>query len=147
MIKSLIHLFNRDLDKLISEIELTDDNKLWIKKPGITNTIGNLALHLCGNLNHFIGATLGSSGYVRQRDKEFSDKNVSKEVIIDRIEAVKIIIANTLNKLTSDQIASSYPINVFDKTVTTEYFLIHLHSHLNYHLGQINYLRRILTAS
>lgn len=147
MVNSLITLYNRDLDKLISEIELTDDNKLWLKKPGITNTIGNLALHLCGNLNHFIGAILGKSGYVRQRDREFSDKNISKELIIDRIENVKVTIANTLSQLTPNQIAANYPVNVFDKTLTTEYFLIHLHAHLNYHLGQINYLRRILTAA
>ncbi len=147
MIKSLSSLFKRDLDRLISEIELTDDDKLWVKKPGITNSIGNLALHLCGNLNHFIGATLGQTGYIRQRDKEFSDKNVSKESIINNIKKTTASISEVLNKLNKENLQATYPIQVFDKHVSTEYFLIHLHSHLNYHLGQINYLRRILTAS
>lgn len=147
MTGSLITLFDRDLNKLISELELTDDMHLWVRTAGVTNSIGNLALHLCGNLNHFIGATLGQTGYVRQRDKEFSDKHVSKHELIAKINETKQVVAHTLSKLSPPQISAAYPLIVFDRQVSTEYFLIHLQAHLNYHLGQINYLRRILTAA
>ena len=142
----LISLFNRDLDKLIVEVELIDDKNLWSKLPGITNTVGNLTLHICGNLQHFIGATLGDTGYLRQRDIEFSNKNVSKHDLIDEVKQTKDVISTVLKSISEDKIPALYPLNVFDKEMSTEYFLLHLHGHLTYHLGQINYLRRAITA-
>ncbi len=78
MIKdALIEIFERDLLKLKEEISLyKDENNLWVTEKQISNAAGNLTLHLIGNLNHFIGATLGHTGYVREREKEFSTKNI-----------------------------------------------------------------------
>lgn len=146
MNQALISLFERDLDRLRMEIELTSDTDLWRVKPGVTNSIGNLALHLCGNLKHFIGATLGSSGYVREREREFSDKNVSKSKLYTNIEETKAIIVKTISALTQENIKSVYPVKMWNREITTEFFLIHLQSHLNYHLGQINYLRRVFSS-
>ena len=145
MTTSLIILYKRELNRLKDEISsYSDDSILWKIDNDVKNSGGNLALHLIGNLNHFIGATLGNSEYIRQRDKEFKDKNISRENIINQINELKVILENTFSSLTKEDLNKTYPINVFGKEMTTEYFLIHLYGHLNYHLGQINYHRRLL---
>jgi uncharacterized damage-inducible protein DinB len=147
MISSLIILYKRELNKLESEISAySDDTILWKIDNDVKNSGGNLALHLIGNLNHFIGATLGNSGYIRQRNKEFNDKDISRKHIIDQIGELKIILEDTLSSLTQKDLNKTYPIEVFGKPMTTEYFLIHLYGHLTYHLGQINYHRRLLNV-
>jgi len=145
MTQPLIELFERDLAKLKTEVELTNDRDLWQTREGVTNSIGNLTLHLCGNLKHFVGAILGETGYIREREREFSDKNVSKADLYANLGETREVVISTLQKLTQEQLNATYPKKVFDKDMTGMQFLIHLHSHLNYHLGQINYLRRILS--
>ena len=142
---ALVELFNRDLDILTKEINsYSDEAKLWVISPDIKNGAGNLCLHICGNLQHFIGATLGKNGYVRNRDAEFGDKDIPKSELLNSIDKTKEVIVTVLDSLSEDQLAKDYPIDVFKKKMTASFFLIHLHSHLNYHLGQINYHRRIL---
>ena len=146
MTTSLIELFIRDLNKLNDEIlAYPDEYSLWEVDVRIKNSGGNLAIHIIGNLNHFIGAHLGSTSYIRQRDKEFNDKNVPRELIIDHIKDIKNILNDVLSSLNNEVLSRNYPIEVFGKPMSTEYFLIHLHGHLNYHLGQINYHRRLLS--
>ena len=140
----LSQLYQRDLDKLKIEVgQYASDEQLWTVPDGISNSGGNLALHLVGNLKHFIGAVLGKSGYVRDRDAEFGSKNVSKDDLITAIDETSEVVTSTLANLTDDNIAAVYPIEVFGHPMTTEAFLIHLSTHLNYHLGQINYHRRL----
>jgi len=143
---SLVELFIRDIEKLQKEIQLySSDEIFWKIDNDIKNSAGNLAIHIVGNLNHFIGATLGKSGYIRQRDKEFNDKNIPRKLIIEQLDALKITIKKVILRLTENDLINDYPINVFKKeSMTTEYFLIHLFGHLNYHLGQINYHRRLM---
>ena len=117
---------------------------LWKVEKQIANSAGNLCLHLIGNLNTYIGIEIGKTNYVRDRELEFSLKNISKEELIDNIEKLKIIIAASLNKLTLEQLEKEYPVLVFENKTSTGYFLIHLATHLTYHLGQINYHRRLL---
>lgn len=145
IINALTELFERDLQRLKNEIELyrVEDN-LWLLKEGISNTAGNLCLHLLGNLNHFIGATLGNTGYVRHRDDEFSLKNIPRQDLLTNIENCRLIVKTSLQKLNSDDLEKEFPQQVFEKKVTTGYMLIHLTTHLTYHLGQINYHRRLL---
>ena len=146
MTTSLIELFNRDLNKLNDEIlAYPDEYSLWEVDAKIKNSGGNLAIHIIGNLNHFIGAHLGSTNYIRQRDKEFNDKNVPRELIVDQIKDIKNILNDVLSSLNNEVLSRNYPIEVFGKPMSTEYFLIHLYGHLNYHLGQINYHRRLLS--
>lgn len=95
-------------------------------------------------MNYFVGTVLGSSGYERQREKEFTDKNLSRAELISGVEIVVKIVNQTLSKLNQQEIEKIYPVNVFQKEMTTEFFLLSLLAHLNYHLGQINYLRRLL---
>ena len=140
----LINLFNRDLDKLVEEINsFSEEAKLWKTDGDIKNSAGNLTLHLAGNLNHFIGAVIGETGYIRNRDAEFSDKNVPKAKLISLIKETKEVVNESLKNINVDLLKEDYPIEVFGDKMTYEYFLIHLITHLNYHLGQINYLRRL----
>ena len=141
-------LYERDLNKLKAEIELySDEADLW-KKPGdVPNSAGNLCLHLNGNLQHFFGAVLGATGYVRDRDAEFSSVGISREAMISDVESTLAVVKSTLAKLSDDDLAAIYPIEVFGKPMTTGFFLTHLATHLDWHLGQINYHRRMVAAA
>ena len=148
LIKTLTSLYHRDLDKLKEELNgYTNEEDMWILDKGIANSAGTLCVHLIGNLNHFIGAQLGNTGYIRQRDKEFSVRNVSINTMLQQIDEVKKVIETTLTQLTSADLQAEYGLLVFRESMTTEYFLLHLSAHLNYHLGQINYHRRLLTST
>ncbi|MCW9095749.1 MAG: DUF1572 family protein, partial [Ignavibacteriaceae bacterium] len=126
MIKTLDKLFQRDLEKLKTEISSYKDEKnLWKISGDVKNSAGNLCLHLCGNLQHFIGATLGNSGYIRKRDEEFIRKNVPAKELIEEIELTTKVVEQTLNNLKEEQLSEKFPINVFGYEMTTEYFLIH----------------------
>ena len=145
--QTLSELFERDLTKLKEEISLyADESKIWTVKGEIKNSAGNLTLHLLGNLNHFVGAILGNNGYVRNRDAEFSDKNVPCDEINNNIDKTIGVIKSTLSKISDEDLKKDYPVKVLKnkETMKTEFFLIHLVGHLNYHLGQINYHRRLL---
>ncbi|VXD15939.1 DinB family protein [Marinoscillum sp. 108] len=143
----LITLFEKDLNILIREVDsYSEESDLWKTAPGITNSAGNLALHLVGNLQHFIGAVLGDTGYVRNREAEFSDRNVPKAKILQDIQETIAVVSATLTKLNDEQLNDIYPIEVFGKPMTTLHFLVHLEGHLNYHLGQVNYHRRLLAS-
>lgn len=139
----LIKLFQRDLDKLIVELELyTSEKNLWLTTENISNSAGNLSLHIIGNLNHFIGAEFGKTGYIRQRDLEFSLKDVPRSEIISKIKEIKGVVEDALNSLTEEDLKKDYSQRVVENSMTTEFFLVYLESHLMYHLGQINYHRR-----
>lgn len=143
--QNLAELFERDLLKLKEEISLyTEEKSMWIVKNGIHNSAGNLCLHLLGNLNHFIGATLGHSGYVRQRELEFSKKDIPRTQLLFEIDEVTALVKETLQKLTPSDLEKQYPLLKHEQVVSTEQMLLHLFSHLSYHLGQINYHRRLL---
>ena len=143
--ESLRSLYNRDLNKLKTEIEAyQNEENLWKIDKNIANSAGNLVLHLVGNLNHFIGTHLGNTGYVRQRDLEFSLKDVPRAELIEKVEATIAMIDSVLPQLSEEDLKKEYPLVVFESSMTTDYFLIHLVAHLDYHLGQINYHRRLL---
>ena len=145
LVETLKLLFNRDLLRLKSEINLyKDESKIWIVEKDISNSAGNLCLHLLGNLNTYIGAELGKTNYIRNRELEFSLKNISKKELINQIDSTIAVVEMSLNNITEEEIKSEYPILVFDKKSTLEYLLVHLTTHLTYHLGQINYHRRLL---
>jgi len=148
MVSTLIHLFDRDLEKLVAEISTyKKESDLWLLPKGINNTGGNLCLHLVGNLQYYIGQVLGNSGYIRNREAEFDDKNVLKTSLLKEIDTTQKVVSQTLNNLSKEQLESEYPIELFGDPMTTSFFLIHLHGHLNYHLGQINYHRRYVNLT
>ncbi|PXY38957.1 DinB superfamily protein [Flavobacterium cheongpyeongense] len=145
LIETLKALFNRDLNKLKEEIILYQtESQLWVTDKNISNSAGNLCLHLLGNLNTYIGATLGKTDYVRNRPLEFSEKDVPKDQLINKINDIILVINTVLDSLSEADLNKTYPQIVFEKEMTTGFFLVHLSTHLAYHLGQINYHRRLI---
>jgi hypothetical protein len=140
----LIKLFQSQLNNLEKEIDLFEEGSLWSIKPGISNSGGNLTLHLIGNLNHYIGAIMGHTGYVRNRENEFSAQDIPAGTLIKMVQDTRMMIGDVLlNCFSEVALEEEYPLVVFDKPMTVQYFLLHLSAHLGYHSGQINYLRRI----
>src|SRR5688572_825950 len=145
IIETLLKLFDRDLQRLEEEINLYQtEEAIWRLSGEIKNTAGNLCLHLCGNLQHYIGTNLGRTSYVRNRDNEFAAKDLSKDQLIAEVQKTRQVVRETLETLKPSILENEYPEKVYDYPTTTAYFLIHLTAHLNYHLGQVNYHRRIL---
>lgn len=144
--QGLATLFTRDLTRLIQELKaFPSDDILWQRAPGTSNSAGNLVLHLEGNLREYIGRELGNVPYQRKRDLEFSNNGVSREHLIERMEQVKTLVADVVSQLSESQLAATHPEQVLQIPLSSRDLLIHLHGHLNFHLGQIDYLRRILT--
>lgn len=145
MVESIKSLFTRDLNKLKTEIESYQNEEIiWKIDKNILNSAGNLTLHLVGNISHFIGAILGNTGYVRNRELEFSLKDIPRQELILQIEKTIEVVNSSLEKLSEEDLKKEYPLEPLGYTMTTDYFLIHLIGHLEYHLGQINYHRRLL---
>ncbi len=141
----LSELFIRDLNRLKKEIEAyTTDTVLWEVEGSIKNSGGNLCLHLIGNLKTYLGNGFANLNYIRQREFEFAGKNVDREKIyleiVETVEMIKLGLA----KLNPEQLSDKFPIVIWDKETEMEFTLLHLYGHFNYHLGQINYHRRIL---
>lgn len=144
--QNILSWFLRDLYKLKEEITLyKNENSLWILRGEIKNSAGTLALHISGNLKHFIGAELGNTGYIRTREKEFSDRNIPRENILKELEEVIEMIQKVLPGITDEIFNSEYPIEFLKQKRTVGEILFILYGHLNYHLGQVNYHRRLLT--
>jgi hypothetical protein len=144
----LAALFARDLTRLIQEIRAFPDTaSVWKTAPGVTNAAGTLALHLEGGLRHFIGWRLGKIEYQRDRPREFSARGIERDELIMRLEAVCATIPPVIAALTDAQLDEIDPHNGTDKPMTTRQWLVHLYGHLNYHVGQVDYLRRIATGN
>ena len=142
----LAALFSRDLTRLIQELQaFPSDGILWQRAPGVKNSAGNLVLHLEGNLREYIGRQLGNVAYSRERDQEFELTGGSRDDLIRRMEQVRDLVTTVVSRLSDGDLAAAYPEAVLDTPISSLDFLVHLHGHLNYHLGQIDYLRRILT--
>lgn len=138
----------RDLDGLAREIELyPTDEALWADLPGTPNRGGTLALHLVGNLRHFVGAVLGGTGYERDRDAEFSTRDVPRAEVVARIRAAQDDVRATLAQLDPTALDADYPLPLAERRLSTRLFLLQLAVHLTFHLGQIDYHRRASSGS
>lgn len=140
-------LFARDLSKLRRGLEAFPDTaSLWTTAPDVTNAAGTLALHLEGNLREYIGRQLGGIDYTRDRPLEFNARGVEQGDLVARIGAVHDMIPRVVAGLTPEALDATYPEQVLGAPMSTRQFLIHLYGHLNYHLGQLDYLRRFATG-
>jgi uncharacterized damage-inducible protein DinB len=141
----LITLFEKELDKLKEELAAYEqDDQVWKTAEGISNSGGNLCLHLTGNLQHFIGATLAETGYIRNREAEFKLKNIPRHKLLEEVDNARQVVTDTLEQLSKKELETEYPIQVTDEPMSTQAFLIYLLKHLSYHIGQINYHRRLV---
>jgi uncharacterized damage-inducible protein DinB len=147
MLQELSVLFVRELDTLQREIELyPSDEAVWAAMPGLPNAGGTLVLHLVGNLRHFIGGTLGASGYVRDRDTEFKDRGVPRTVLLALVADARREVILALRDLSPEQLSTRFPLAVGGRSISTSLLLQHLLAHLAYHLGQVDYHRRASTG-
>src|SRR5687767_435724 len=143
----LAALFARDITRLIQELHAFPNTpSLWKTAPGVSNAAGTLALHLEGNLREYIGRQLGGIDFTRDRPLEFSARGVSQSELIERLEAVKSTIPATIARLTEADLDARFPEQVLGVPMSSRQFLLHLYGHLNYHLGQVDYLRRFVTG-
>lgn len=141
--ETFINLYSRDLDRLSNEVKLISDNHLWETRPGISNSCGILVQHLIGNLHHFIGTQLGNTGYKREREREFTNTGISKKELLKQIGELKEMIGTVVSAIKENDFQINYsPDFPYDATVFEG--LMHLYGHLDYHLGQVNYLRRMI---
>ena len=144
-IETLKELFTRDLKRLRTEIEMYQkEENLWHVEGHVANSAGNLCLHLVGNLNTYIGKEIGKTDYRRNRELEFSLKNLSRQELLNKIDETIQVVNQSLDRLDETTLRNEFPVLVFEKPTSTEYLLVHLATHLAYHLGQINYHRRMI---
>ena len=137
----------RELQTFIREIEsFPSDDSLWHTRRGVTNSAGNLALHICGNLQDFVGRVLGGTSYVRNRELEFGQREGTRASIVANLNSTIDMIKATLPEVTDETMAADFPMQLAGKTLNTATFLVHLAAHLAFHLGQTGYLRRIITG-
>jgi uncharacterized damage-inducible protein DinB len=140
-------MFRRELGAVRRSVEAyPDEASLWRLPAGLPNAGGTLVLHIAGNLRYFVGAVLGGSGYVRDRDAEFSRRDVSRDALLEEIDATSDVVERALAALPDDGLDAVYPERIAGRAVTTRDWLVHLASHLAYHLGQLDYHRRAVTG-
>ena len=145
MIESLRALYHRELDQLSSEItQYPDEASIWLVAPGIANSAGNLALHIVGNLNTFLGVPLAKTDYVRDREFEFGGKDVPREQLVKMINSLKDILDKGFDSIKDEDLSEVFPIKIWPEEKTIEFALLRLLSHASYHLGQVNYHRRLV---
>jgi hypothetical protein len=138
-------LFIRDLNRLKREIQsYKNDQVLWTVEKAIKNSGGNLCLHIIGNLKSYLGNQLGKTGYVRDRVFEFSGRMEDRNKMLGEIDETIEIVNNVFDSITEEELSGVFPIIIWDKPTPMVFTLIHLYGHFNYHLGQINYHRRLL---
>ena len=137
----------RELEAFAREVELfPDDASLWRTLPGVTNSAGNLAVHVCGNLRHFVGAVLGGSGYVRDREAEFAARSGRRDDVARQVRETAGVVSTVLARLSPGVLEAPYPEPHDGVQLPCRTFLLHLCVHLAFHLGQAGYLRRALTG-
>lgn len=148
MLRSALEiLVTRELRAMKRELEAyPDDASVWRAIPGMPNTGGTLAIHVAGNLQHFFGAILARDGYQRNRDAEFARRDVPRTDLLAGIDAAIATVGGTLRRLSDEALAAPYPQPIANRTVSTTVFVVHLASHLAYHLGQLDYHRRAVTG-
>ena len=145
--RNLSRVLARELETLERELDLfPDDESVWRTAPGLSNSAGNLALHVAGNLQHFVGAVLGKTGYVRNRELEFGQKNGSRADLKAEVRVAAKVVERVLPGLPEEAFARDFPVPVDGLRLRTDRFLLHLCAHTGYHLGQATSVRRVITG-
>lgn len=142
-IASLAALYDLELGHLAAELEqYSSDTIIWSVHPGISNSGGTLVLHICGNLRHFIGAVLGNTGYVRNREAEFTTRGLGKKDLLEIIATARSEVGRAMEGIEESAVTSIYPLQLANQSWETGRLMIHLYGHLQYHRGQVSYHRR-----
>jgi uncharacterized damage-inducible protein DinB len=141
-------LLLRDLETVKRELlAYPDEAQIWSAPSGVPNSAGTLALHLAGNIHHYVGAVLGGLDYVRDREGEFGDRDLPRAELVKRLDAAARAVDTVLGEMPEERLGESFPADFPMGRVRTGRFLLHLAVHFGYHLGQIDYHRRMVTGS
>ncbi|HEX7337696.1 MAG TPA: DUF664 domain-containing protein [Gemmatimonadales bacterium] len=148
VLPAIATLLDRDLRTLRREVEAyPDDGSLWRSVPGIANVGGTLVLHLTGNLQHYLGARLGATSYIRDRNAEFARRDVPRVELLREVEAARVAVRTAVSKVSERELSADFPETVGGVRVELGEYLMHLSTHFAYHLGQLDYHRRVVTGS
>jgi len=110
----ITNVITRELKALRREIETyPSEQDLWEVRPGITNPGGNLALHLAGNIQYFLGNVLGKSGYARNRDAEFGSRDVPRSELLHEIDNAIAAVQTGMSKISEADLALRGPGDFF----------------------------------
>jgi hypothetical protein len=143
----ITRLLVRELDGFKRELALfSDEALLWRAVPGVTNSAGNLALHVAGGLQYLVGSVLGHTGYVRDREAEFARRDVPRDAVDAELDRAAWVVREVLSRLPEAAFNAPFPEPVLGVTFKTRLFLLHLCAHAAFHLGQAGYVRRALTG-
>lgn len=141
-------IMDRDLRGLRRELEAyADERQIWQEVPGMPNSAGTLALHIAGNLQYYIGTRLGGTGYVRDRDAEFARRGVPRVELVAEVERARAAVAAGLARIEAEALDADYPETIAQSRIRTGEYLVHLSAHLAYHLGQLDFHRRVVTGN
>src|SRR2546430_15182523 len=144
---NIAQLLSRELEGFKRELALfPDDETVWTTVPGVTNSAGNLALHVAGGLQYLVGALLGGTGYVRNREAEFGRRSGTRSELVAELDKAAAVVREVLPRLPESALAAELPEPVMGMRFRTDLFLLHLCAHAAFHLGQAGYIRRIVTG-
>ncbi|WP_165795304.1 DinB family protein [Deinococcus koreensis] len=147
LLDHLLNLYLREIATLERELELyPDDDTVWAELTGLPNTAGTLFLHLAGSLQHFFGAVYGETGYVRDREAEFSRRGVPRSELRRELAGARAGVQAAFTRLREEDLARVFPVRYADEPVSVQLTLLQFLSHLAFHLGQIDYHRRAVTG-
>lgn len=146
LVEAVAAILDRDIQALAREVKAyPEESGLWQLPEGAANSAGTLVLHLTGNIQHYFGARLGGTGFVRDRPAEFAARGVPRAVLLRQIEAARDALRAAADKVSDAEMVRDYPEVVGGMRVASGEYLIHLVSHFAYHLGQVDYHRRLVT--
>lgn len=147
LLRDVAAIFDRDLRALARELDAyPDERDLWQVPPGVLNSAGTLALHLSGNVQHYLGAVFGGTGYRRDRAAEFAERGVPRAELHRRIEAARAAVQAAAGRAGDVPLAGDFAEVVGGVRVAAGEYLVHLVAHFAYHLGQVDYHRRLVTG-
>lgn len=123
--------------------DLSDD-QFWMKPHSYGNSFGHLILHLTGNLNYYIGAQIAGTGYVRDRDREFTETELPpKQEALRRLDETVRMVAATLGKETAETLTLGYEATGAGEVVKDRLSIyLRCATHYHHHLGQMIYLQK-----
>ena len=146
-LRAIISIIDRDLGTVRREVEAyPKEQDLWREVPGIANVGGTLVLHLAGNIQHYFGARLGGTGYVRDRPAEFARRNVRRSELLGELAAAHVALEAARNAGRVTDLLADFPEVVSGARVAINEYLMHLVAHFAFHLGQLDYHRRVVTG-
>lgn len=122
---------------------MLSDTEIWQRPNSSSNSVGNLVLHLCGNMTQYIISALGKNKDDRNRDSEFSTKEgFTAAELLDKMKAVNDNCVTIITGLKEEQLAAKYEVQGY--TMSGIAIIIHVTEHYSYHTGQIVFLTKSL---